>query len=214
MTDTTNATNLVPVTDQERIALLVQTAGSMEVFDTASNLAASEFLRDVKGLRERLASRVTDLRRPYLTAANAISETAKPYLDDLAAAEQHLKGVAGTWVKEQRDIARDEEQARMNTLERAVAEGRHVDADAALEALMEPVETPWRAPGTSLQTRWKAEVSDLMAYATWAVTRLHEDKWLLPNQALLDAEARAVKSESTIPGVRFNSETSLAASGR
>lgn len=207
-------TELVPVTDGERIAALVQTAGSMEVTNMASNLAASEMLRDVKGLRERLAARVTELRRPHLAAANAISDTAKPFLDDLAAAEQHLKGVAGTWVKEQRDIARAEEQARQDSLDRAVAEGRHVDADAALEALMEPVETPWRAPGTSLQTRWKAEVTDFQAYAAWAVKRLHEDKWLLPNQSLLDAEARAVKGESSIPGVRFNSETSLAASGR
>jgi len=76
---------IVPVSDRERIALLIEQVGTMEVTDNASNLTASEVLRDLKGLRERLQKRVTDLRRPLREAADAISEEARPFIEDLLA---------------------------------------------------------------------------------------------------------------------------------
>jgi len=205
---------IVPVSDRERIALLIEQVGTMEVTDNASNLTASEVLRDLKGLRERLQKRVTDLRRPLREAADAISEEARPFIEDLLAGEQHLNGQSLRWEKEQRDLARAEEAAREAALVAAIVEGRHEDAQQALEAQLVPVERPWRAPGTSLRETWKAEITDLRAYVAWAAPRMHEDRWLLPNYQLLDKEASMVKGESSIPGVKFVSTTGRAVSGR
>ena len=201
-------TDLIPTSDLTLIRALVERAGEMDVVDQDTNLAASAALVDVKTLRVRLEERATEMRREV---ERTITREAKPYIELLKGAEQHLNGISLTWEKEQRDRARAEEEARQEALETAIAEGRHDDAQAALEAQLQPVERPWRAPGTSLRDTWHAEVTDDLLLAAWAFSdseRLR--RFYTPNESALNAAARETKGPSTIPGVRFYSETGRA----
>ncbi len=207
---------IVPVDWRKRISTMVDAAGELGVVDQYSNLSATKIMQDMRGLADQITARRLANNRPHQDAINANNAEAKTYLDKLKEGTDHLNGASLKWEKEQRDIASAEEEAREESFMRAISDGKHEEANAHMEAAAFPVERPWRAPGTSLRVTWRAEVTDLRTYAAWAAHRLHEDKWLLPNQNLLDQEARAVKGESQIPGVRFVSTTTRAStsSGR
>ena len=204
-------TDLIPADDLTALRALVERVGEIQVVDAASNQMASATLRDIKGMREAIEKRVTDLRRPHMKAADAISREAKPYLEQLKDGEQHLRGVVTSYMVEQARMVKEEEEAREVRL--ALAETAE-EVDEALVALATPVERDWRPAGVSLQTRWKAEVTDMDALVRWAASQDGDSTFLLPNESALAAHARAVKGPSPIPGVRYYSESAVAASAR
>lgn len=81
---------------------------------------------------------------------------------------------------------------------------RHFDAAQANE---QPVR---RAANTTMQTRWKAEVTDFGALVQFAYQHEAERLELLkPDQAALTALARKDKDDFNIPGVKAIKSTSL-----
>jgi len=70
-----------------------------------------------------------------------------------------------------------------------------------------PVTIAPSASGVSMRTDWKHEVYGLMELVKAVAAGTASSTFLLPNDAALKAEAVRIKSTSTIPGVRFYSET-------
>ena len=206
-------TDLIPADDLTALRALIERVGEIEVVDAASNQMASATLRDVKGMREAIEKRVTDLRRPHMKAADAISREAKPYLEELKDGEQHLRGVVTAYMVEQARMVREEEEAREARL--ALAETAE-EVEQALVALATPVERDWRPAGVSLTSHLKIEVTDFGALVD-AVRResgMPLDL-LLPNLPTLLTYARLNgREDASIPGVRVWSEQAVAASAR
>ena len=138
----------------------------------------------------------------------------RPLHEDLASAEQHAKGVILAYQLEEQRLLREESAALEAAAMRAAEEGRQTDADEAREALVLVPEKPQRAAGTSMITRWHAEVVDFASLVLAVAAGDSSLSLLLPDQKALDKAAREKKGPSTIPGVRFVSETGLAASAR
>ena len=205
-------TDLIPADDLTALRALIERVGEIEVVDAASNQMASATLRDVKGMREAIEKRVTDLRRPHMKAADAISREAKPYLEELKDGEQHLRGVVTAYMVEQARMVREEEEAREARL--ALAETAE-EVEDALVALATPVERDWRPAGVSLTSHLKIEVTDFLAFAQWVVAGNDTLDFLLPNLPALLTYARLNgRDEASIPGVRVWSEQAVAASAR
>ena len=205
-------TDLIPADDLTALRALIERVGEIEVVDAASNQMASATLRDVKGMREAIEKRVTDLRRPHMKAADAISREAKPYLEELKDGEQHLRGVVTAYMVEQARMVREEEEAREARL--ALAETAE-EVEDALVALATPVERDWRPAGVSLTSHLKIEVTDFLALAQWAVAGNDTLDFLQPNLPALLTYARLNgREEASIPGVRVWSEQAVAASAR
>ena len=204
--------DLIPASDLTALHALVERVGEIQVVDAASNQMASATLRDIKGMREQIEKRVTDLRRPHMKAADAISREAKPYLEQLKDGEQHLRGVVTSYMVEQARMVREEEEAREVRL--ALAETPE-EVEEALTALITPVERDWRPAGVSLTSHLKAEVTDFYEFAQWAVATSSGRALLLPNLPALLIYARANgREEASIPGVKVWSEQGVAAAAR
>ena len=204
-------TDLVKAGDLIRIRALVERIGEIEVTDTVSNQMASAALRDVKGMREAIEKRVTELRRPHMKAADAISQEAKPYLAELKDGEEHLRGVVTAYMVEQARMVREEEEAREVRLANAeTAE----EVEDALVALATPVERDWRPAGVSLTTRWKAECTDLKALVKAAAEDPNLLIFLEVRETAIALYARQTKGPSQIPGLRVYPESSVAAATR
>lgn len=205
-------TNLIPTSDLTLIHALVERVGEIEVVDAASNQMASATLRDIKTMREQIEKRVTDLRRPHMKAADAISQEAKPYLEELKDGEMHLRGIVGAYMVEQARMVREEEEAREVRL--ALAQTSE-EVEDALVALATPVERDWRPPGVSLTSQLKCEVTDLRALVQAVAEGIVPLAVLeVKTSALLSHARENGRDEARIPGVRVWSEQSVAAAAR
>ena len=194
-------TDLIPMSDRDRIALLVERVGTMDVTDAASNELAGAVLNDIVGLRKPLETRLTDLRRPHLKAADDISKVIKPVIEQLTEAEEHLRGLVGGYLLARKREAEEEEVAREEALQRAIASDPE-RAQEALEALMTPVERERTPDGIRLTGRWVSQVTDFKALVQAVAAGEYPLELLQPDQAALNALGRAYKESAKIPGVR------------
>jgi len=175
--------------------------------------------RDIDDERKRLV-------RPIDEARARIQELFRPALDNLARAEQLLKGGISRWNTEQdrlRRIAEAEAEAaarkesdRLAALaERAAAAGKFEKA-AALEGAADSVPIaevaePPKARGISTRESWKANVVDKGALVQAVADGKVPLDVLDVNMTVLNQMARALKSNLHYPGVEAVRETIVAA---
>jgi hypothetical protein len=86
-------------------------------------------------------------------------------------------------------------------------------AAASVPVPIVPSETPV-VSGISTREVWKAEVTDFEALVLFCATGKGPLALLLPNMRVLDAQARSLKNELNILGVRAVPEKIVAARGR
>lgn len=188
-----------------RVANLLEQAGKFGTLETDEEVdAAGRLVRKVKAAREDIAANRLAITRPLDAHKASIMAMVKPLDDDLADAEQSLKGSLDEQRRAQQAILDAEVERVQALLEQALAEGDFPAVDAALEEqLASPARDKAYMPaGTSLTRHLKVEVTDLVSLVWWVVMTAHEDL-LLPNLPTIRALAReAVKGGWTIPGVK------------
>lgn len=206
--------------ERQRVAMVFQRAGGVEVRTAAENDAAAKLLEEIKGRAKDMDTLRKSMTRPLDESKRRIMDLFRPIEQQLADAEQHVKGqMLGFYQQEQRRLAaeRAEAEAERQRLAaesyKAAEEGRHTDALVAAEdslAVPEPPKAPPRAAGTSVLTTWHAEVVDLQALLLAVATGEAPLGLVKADQSALDALARATKQEGVvIPGVRFFKEDSM-----
>ena len=208
--------------EQARVVMLVERVGTVEVTTAAENDVAAVMLAEIKGRAKDMDTLRKSMTRPLDESKRRIMDLFRPIEQQLADAEQHLKGqMLGFNRQEQRRLeaeraaAEAERQRLASEAAQAVQEGRYTDAVVAAEdslAVPEPPRTPQRAAGTSVLTTWHAEVVDIQALLLAVATGEAPLGLVKADQSALDALARATKQEGVaVPGVRFYKEESMRA---
>ena len=86
---------------------------------------------------------------------------------------------------------------------------------APVEVYIPPVATPKaELEGATVKTYWHAEVTDLRALCRAVAEGKAPIACVEPNMTVLNAQARALKKEMAIPGVRAVSTSSMASTGK
>lgn len=223
---TNEITTVAPIArideEQKRIATLVERAGVVEITTAAENARAGEMLAEVKGRAKDMDDLRKSMTRPLDESKKRIMDLFRPIEQQLADAEQHLKGaMIGFQQQEERRLAAeraaaDAERERLAAeASRAAEEGRFTDAIVASEdslAVPEPPKAPPRAAGTSFGETYKAEVIDLAALVLAVAMGEAPISLIKADETTLGALARATKQEGVvIPGVRFYREAVMSA---
>jgi hypothetical protein len=208
--------------EQGRVAALVERAGLFEVTTATENDAAGIILAEIKGRAKDMDTLRKSMTRPLDESKKRIMDLFRPIEQQLADAEQHVKGqMIGFQKQEQRRIdaerrAADEERRRLEAeAAQAIKEERYADAVVAAEdalAVPDPPKGPARASGTSFVPTYKADVVDLQTLVMAVALGEAPLSLIKADESALGAMARAMKQEGVIiPGVRFYREDNMRA---
>lgn len=216
--------------EQEGVAL-IEAAKSLAITDADSYEAAAEFVKGTK----RLQDRVHDIMDPVCTATNRAHKAAtgqrKKLLAPAKEAERIVKRLIVDWDTEQRRLEaearrkaeaeerRKAEEEQLAEAEAAAAEGDEAAAEEILERepMVAPPPPPRARPkvsGVSTRETWKAQVTDIRALCKAIGEGKVATTLVQPNMPALNAQARSLKAEMKIPGVRAVANRTAAASGR
>lgn len=211
------------------------TEGAAMMFAVAQNYridcpelreAAGEDLKRVKTLARDLEERRKDITRPLDLAKARVMDLFRKPAQFLADAERLLKRECLRYDDEQDRKRREEEAAAARA---ADEERRRLEAEAKAAAAAGQVETahaieqaaqfvapvpvahePLKVAGESKRETWHAEVEDLLALAKAVAAGEVAPDNLLPNMPVLNAQAKALKRNLAIPGVKAVCERVLA----
>ena len=204
-------------------------AASLRIVDSETYTAASEMLRGIKSLRNRI-SEVFDKHVMAAHAAHKALVAEKASAEaPLTTAETTIKRMLVAYTEEQEQKRREEER-RLAEIARKAEEDRRMEEAAALEAealatddmemlatAQEIVSAPVVAPvvvlpkatptvkGISYRESWKFRVTN---------PALVPREYLAVDEQKIGAVVRAMKDTVKIPGVEIYSEKIASASGR
>ncbi len=137
--------------------------------------------------------------------------------------EEILRQEAIKTEMERRKKEEDERLAQATELEKA---GAHEEAEALIAETVEEIEKPLEAyipppdtpkvkmEGATVKTFWSAEVYDLKVLAKAVGEGRAPLAYIERNMTALNAQARSLKKELNIPGVKAVSTSSMSATGR
>lgn len=206
-------------------------ARSLRITDAGTYQAACDFLMGIKALRAEIA----DTFEPHVKRAHeahkALLKEQKDAEAPLIEAERIAKAALVVYDQEQERIRRDEqrrlqEQLRREEEERRLAEavdleqaGEQAEADALISA---PVDVPVvavapmtpKVSGISYRETWSAEVTDLAALVAYVARHSQFAGLLSPNMPALNGQARSLKGQLQIPGVKAICTRDVAAGRR
>jgi len=209
---------------------MLEVAGNWNITTADEAIAAGEDLRTVKQLYKDLESRRTAITGPINKALREVNALFKPAKSWLAQAESILKDGILEFQNEQARIAR-EAQAKVDAeaakerkkLERKATVAAAVGMSEKAEELREEIETTVAPVVTSAAPKiegvvrretWKAVVVNK---AELLLHILEERPDMMPlvsiDETMLTAQARVLKGEMNLPGVRVTKEASIAAQG-
>jgi hypothetical protein len=208
--------------EQSRVTSLVERVGGVQIDTAEQNAAAAVMLGEIKGRAKDMDTLRRSMTRPLDDAKRRIMDLFRPIEQQLADAEQHIKGQMLAFARqEQRRLdaeraAADAERQRLTAEAiKAAEEGRYTDAVVAAEeyqAVPEPPRAPARAAGTSIVPTYRAEVTDLAALVLAVASGAAPLSMVRADESALGAYARATKQEGEVfPGVRFYREDSVRA---
>jgi hypothetical protein len=210
---------VVPELEQRALTLPEQ-ACAIYITDQSSLDRAGELLRSVAALRQEITAHYKPLKEKAHAAHKAICEAEASMLAHPVRAEGILRPRVSAYLAEQERLrqeeerrlqAEEEERQRLASIAAAVeAEGQgasreEVDAIAYEEPVPVRVIAPptVQAPrGIAPRETWSAEVTSLRDLAKAVAEGKITDAAILPNMVLLNNQARALKGELKIPGVR------------
>jgi len=199
-------------------------AKTVTITDPESLLDADFMSQGIRNLRKRIAELFDPLIAKAHEAHKAIIAARKETEAPLIEAEAVLNPKIASYLAEQEKIRRAEE-ARLREEARKVAEEAALEAAAELEAngmpeaaqavLESPVIVPKvkvEAPkleGTHTREEWSAKVYDFMALVKAVAVGQAPAIMLIPNQTALNQQARSLRGEMRIPGVRAEKQIIL-----
>ena len=198
------------------------------VITTASQYDASgEVLKSIKGRQRELEELRRSMTRPIDDARSRIMALFKPAGDRLLKAETVLKGAMVRFRNDQERKRREAEAAaraeadreaaalrrRADTAERRGNEDKAEELRDRADSVPVPIVTVQQPEvlGVSIRTTWTAEITDLLALVKACADGSQPLTQLLPNMPVLRAQAKALKGELRIPGVRAVAEEGIAA---
>lgn len=224
----TKANELATVTTE-----VLATAENFSIVTTEQYTESTALLKVIKGRQKELDELRRSLTRPLDEAKSRIMNLFKPAADQLAKAEGAIKGAVLTFTKEQERLRREEElrlreeaekeaERLRKRAEKARAKGqeeRAEDLETQAETLPVPIVVPQMpaAQGIALRTTWHAAVTDFPELVLAVARTLaglpggQPITLLIPNMTVLNAQARALKNELSIPGVQAVPDEGVAA---
>ena len=206
-------------------------ARALTIRDAASYQAACEFLKGVKALRTEIA----DTFEPHIKRAH---EAHKALLKEKADAEaplseaERITKTALVTYDQQQERIRQQEQARLQAELRRQEEERRIAEAVALEQAGEqaeaealiaaPVDVPTvavapmtpKVSGIAYRETWNASVTDLGALVKFVAANPQFAGLLSANMPALNAQARSLKGQLQIPGVKAVCTRDVAAGQR
>ncbi len=193
-------------------------------------IATAEDLKAVKTLAKQLNEKRLAITRPLNDALKEVNALFKPAKEWLKEAEGLLKNKLLDFQNEQERIAREaqaeadaEARKERERLERKAKLASAVGMSEKAEELREKAETQIapaitsaapKIAGVTRRETWKAEVTDKAALLKHIV-EVRPDLLALVkiDQSALNAQARSLKDELNLPGVKVVKEASIAARG-
>lgn len=199
-------------------------AGAVKIIDSDTYLRAAGLWSDIRELR----GKVSESFDPIIKKAHeAHKEALKRKADvdaPLADAEKKVKGAMNVYDAEQEAIRqaeqrrlqeearKREEEARLAAAIEAEQAGAKEEAEEILAAptyvapVVVPKATPKVSGGPVFQTRWKHQVTDLMALVKAVAAGQAPLTAIQANDVFLGQQARSLKDALRIPGVKAYSE--------
>jgi hypothetical protein len=211
-------------------APLVRAASSLKIATKDDHERALESIKVLRGFEKRIIDAFEPTRKNLDGAKKELLALRDGMLRPISSARATIDTTAAAYETEQRRIAEAEtkrlmEEARKREeerqLEQAVEAEEAGDPELADEILREPTPLPVvhvaaavaKVDGMSTQTRWGAEVVDLLALVRYVAANPQWVNLLEANTVALNRLAVAVKGELRIPGVRAVSTTHRVARG-
>ncbi len=209
-------------------AILAQ-AEQFEIVTQEHYVASADLLKQIKTKQTALDGLRRSMTRPLDEAKSRIMDLFRPAGERLSRAEDTLKDAMIAFTREQerqrqeteriaREAAEKEAERLMRRAEQARAKGKDdkaTDLEDQAENVPVPI-VPSQQPavsGVSLRTTWRAEVHDLKALVAACAKGQAPLALLQPNMVVLNTQARSLKKELNIPGVRAVSDEGVAARG-
>ena len=222
--DGTIRVTLEPGPKPEEISQVAQQAiqmrdGSLKFFvkDDATYQTATNGLKKIKGVRKMIKDLLDPMVKAAYEAYKKIGDRRKEVEAPLDEAERHLKNQMEEYVDEKERECREAERkaraeadAKMREAEKAAEEGRHTEADIALQeaAQMEDAPPPVIAAptvaGAHTTKRWAYEITDPAQIPR---------EYLMVDEGKIRAIARTTKNTDkpqAIQGVKFYLKTGIA----
>lgn len=215
----------------ERALTFPDRAKALRIVDADTYQAACEFLKGIKALRTEIA----ETFEPHIKRAHESHRALLKEKSDaeapLADAERIAKSALVTYDQQQERIRRAE-QARIQAEVQRQEEERRLAEAVALEAagdveeaealFEEPIDVPTiavapttpKVSGISFRETWGAEVTNLAALVQYVAANPMFSALLLANMPALNAQARSLKGELRIPGVKAICTRDVAAGRR
>jgi hypothetical protein len=215
----------------ERALTMPEQARAIAIVDAPSYERACEFLKAIKAFRQEIADTFDPHIKRAFDAHRALCAEKRDAEAPLADAERIVKNGLVAWDRvqaQQRDAERRrlEEQARRAEEDRRLAEAAALAAAGATEMadalLEEPIEVPAvavapttpKVNGIAYRETWSAKVTDLHALVKFVAANPSHLGLLQANMPALNAQARSLKGQLRIPGVKANCTRDVAAGRR
>jgi hypothetical protein len=219
MPDTLNTETTEEIIKQEALTVVEQ-AKAIVIRDQESyNHACSLLLEQIKPFRKRWLEYWAAVKNPAWAAYQAIQKKFTEGDKPLEEAERQVKAEINRWNEEQEKIrqelqrkaeeearqAEEEERLRIATMaEESGATEEEVNAivDTPVTAVAPPVPATYqKASGIGTRENWKARVTDLRKLCAAIAKGTVPPTYVLPNESVLNARAKADRGTMNIPGV-------------
>jgi hypothetical protein len=217
--DPIDATSELAIQEKE-VGLTIGRAMAIQVVDNESMLKANEALKNVKALGRTVEQKRKDLGRLFREGLTRLNGFFTPYVDRLGECETTIKGRISCYLAEERRkqqaiIDEENRKAAKETerLEKLAAkrieEGKDDKAAEFAQRASQVMPTPVPTkevkapPGFIEQTRWHAEVDDVMDLARAVVAGQIPQEAIIANQVYLNKVSASLKNSVKWPGVRF-----------
>ncbi len=199
---------------------VVEQAKIVKITDQESyDVACTLLLEQIKPFRKRWLEYWSAVKNPAWAAYQAIQKKFTEGDKPLEEAERQVKLEISRWDAEQEKIrqelqrkaeqearqAEEEERLRLATMaEESGATEEEVSAivDTPVTAVAPPVERTYqKASGIATRENWKAKVTDVKKLCVAIAKGTVPPNYVLPNESVLNARAKADKGTLNIPGV-------------
>jgi ATPase subunit of ABC transporter with duplicated ATPase domains len=188
---------------------VVQQAAVVKISDQVSYEAATKLLLErILPFRKRWEAYFEELRKPAFDAYQAVLKKFKEGDEPAEKAERYLKTEISRWDSEQERIRQElqrkaQAEAERQERERLVAEAVFAEEAGATDAevVAEPVAPTYeRVSAISKRENWKCRVTDIKALCKAIGAGKVPVNYVIPNETVLNARAKADKETLNIPG--------------
>ena len=196
---------------------IIQQAKSIAVVDQPSFDAAAQFVRRVKTAIKTVKDKFASSKTAANQAHKEICKLENELIHPLEAASLEVEKKSTAWYQIEQDRIREETRIAQEAAQKAAEEARLQEAIAAEQAGdVEHAETildaptpqvaviaspPPKAAGTSVVTRYKAQVTSIMELCRAVADGKASPEYVEPNMTALNRVAGALKETMSVPGV-------------